>query len=819
MKFYLLFAVFLFSGAVLNTATVAAAKPLSQQLSLPPLSDKAKLQLPIIDTDKASQSAKVAKQTDPKNIGVRPLQIATASSIGQSVKQIGQWQNVKDKSVWRLHLSANSALHLNLGFKKMHLPASATLFILDAKSGEIYQQYSAADNKFHGELWTPIIASNELIVEINLSTSDVQQLELELLQAGQGIKVINPGVYNNKSGSCNIDVICPQGNNWRDEIRAVARYTISDSSGTYLCTGTLINNTRGDLAPLFLTAAHCNVSDTTTTSMVFYWNYETSVCAGIEDGALDQNQNGASLVSRFEGLSANSDFALVRLDTMPDASFNVHYAGWDNRDQIYTGVRAIHHPSGDEKRISIDNDALTITNYSTDATNANGHFLRIGAWDEGTTEGGSSGSGLWNLNHHLVGTLSGGGASCDALLEPDWYGRLASHWSGNNFSSNQLAPHLDPVNSASATLDGIDSCAAPTVSFISSNNTPAINEQINLTSTVIGGAGGYSYEWDFDNDGTVDSNNANPVHTYNGAANNIITLVVRDSAQCPAIASKVLLVADSSEAFLADGALPAGFAKSATSTGSWVVDDSRASEGIFSLKSQVVNEDKDSGIEISGTYEAGNISFDHRVSSEATFDFFKFFIDGVEQLSLSGELGWQSACFPVTAADHTFRWQFVKDGGLSEGEDAAWIDNLLITDATGNCAPLKVSSIADQTDSEGDSVNLNVSANFSDPDDDNLSYSLENAPASLNIDANSGVITGTLTAADAAASPYSVEVKVSDGAVEIASAFNWTVNAAAPPPPPPTTPPTTPSSGGGGGSTGFILLMLLLVARQFRVKL
>ena len=684
MKLFLLIIAMFLS----NSWLIAGVLPLSQQLSLHSLTDNAKLQLPDLDKNQLSNPVKIINSKKPKQNSIRPLQISQANLINKSIKQLGQWQHINGQSIWRLQISAKDALHLNLGFKQVHLPDSATLFITDANSDEVIKRYSSSNNKPHGELWTPLLNSKSLLLEINLKTVDMDELKLTLVQVDQGIKAINPSEYSTKaSGSCNIDVVCPQGDNWRNEIRAVAKYTITTEAGTFLCTGTLINNSRVDLAPFFLTAAHCLVSDTTAASMVFYWNYETSICDATANGPLDQNQTGATLVSRWEGLDSSdqsavigsSDFALVKLDTVPDAGFHVYYSGWDNNDQSHTGATVIHHPQGEEKRISTDLDPLTITLMGEAMEDPIGRFFKVEAWDEGTTEGGSSGAGLWNINHQLIGTLSGGDAACAAPAGSDWFGRLTSHWSGNGFASNQLSIHLSPADNTLTNLNGADSCSAPSVAISVDTNTPTVGQQISFTSTVNGGSGSYIYAWDFNNDGLTDSVEINPVFSYNSASNNIVNLLVKDSLQCPGYAVRTLLVADNTETFIANGKLPSSYKKSIISQGSWIVDDSSASEGLFSLKSQVINADDISSIELSGTYKAGDISFDGKVSSEIDFDFFKFYIDDIEKFSISGEQDWTNVSFPLTAGSHVFRWSYEKDAGLSVGQDAAWIDNLKIT--------------------------------------------------------------------------------------------------------------------------------------------
>ena len=141
-----------------------------------------------------------------------------------------------------------------------------------------------------------------------------------------------------------MDVVCPEGDDWREEISSVAVYSLG---GGTLCTGWMTNNARQDGTPYFMTANHCGINSGNAASLVVYWNFETSVCGGTPDGSLAQSQTGSTFLSDY----GSSDFTLVELDATPNAAFNVYYAGWDVRGATPPGAVGIHHPQGDEKAI------------------------------------------------------------------------------------------------------------------------------------------------------------------------------------------------------------------------------------------------------------------------------------------------------------------------------------------------------------------------------------------------------------------------------------------------------------------------------------
>ena len=135
-----------------------------------------------------------------------------------------------------------------------------------------------------------------------------------------------------KSGSCNVDVICPEGDNWRDQIRSVGHYQFTTGGSAYVCTGSLINNTRNDRTPYFLTAHHCVDSQLIADTVVVYWEYESATCrtpgsgeSGTPIPRPQSSQGGAML----RATDASSDFALLELDSSPLSTFNPFWWGWD----------------------------------------------------------------------------------------------------------------------------------------------------------------------------------------------------------------------------------------------------------------------------------------------------------------------------------------------------------------------------------------------------------------------------------------------------------------------------------------------------------
>jgi len=363
----------------------------------------------------------------------------------------GTWEDIDDESrLWRLHVTCPGAVSINLGFGRYYMPAGGSMYIYTAEGDDMLGPFTEDDNKKHGELWTPVIHSDDIVVEVTIPASQTEQLELELTSVNHGYRGFRRLFKGDKGlgdfGSCNVNVACPEGDEWRDQIRSVAVYSFG---GSYQCTGVLVNNTAEDDTPYFLTARHCFYSNPSqlATSMVIYWNYEASTCEGTY-APEGYTQSGAV----FRAAYTQSDFTFVQLDDEPSMVFDVYYAGWDRSDTAPASAVGIHHPNGDMKKISFEDDPLSINQYPEGDFPPDTH-LRVADWDLGTTEKGSSGSPIFNSNKHITGLLHGGYAACDNN-EPDWYGRFYSSWTGGGTPSTRLSDWLDPNNISGTLLDG-----------------------------------------------------------------------------------------------------------------------------------------------------------------------------------------------------------------------------------------------------------------------------------------------------------------------------------------------------------------------------
>jgi lysyl endopeptidase len=373
-----------------------------------------------------------------------------------------------------------------VGLSPIRLPKGAELYLSDPDRRLVRGPYTDADVT-NGELWTPLVKGDELILELEVPQEQRSATDLVVESVTHGYRSLDSSPIS-KSGACNLDVACDEADPWRNQVRSVGGYTLQRDRDALFCSGTLINNTARDGRPLFLTAEHCVSEPSDATSMVFYWNFETNSCRdpgttengtfpsdSLTVGDWDQTSTGAVLRARYgnvhstEEIAGKSDLTLVEIEDSIPEEYDLYLSGWSRTGNTTQESVAIHHPSGHGKRITFDRDPSSLIDYPSSLTcnapQGDTHLL-VENWEVGTTEPGSSGSPLFDNDQHVVGVLSGGCAGCggndgtEDNNRPDWYGRIAPGFENGDYTPpdaqepTTLADVLDPIDSGSQELKG-----------------------------------------------------------------------------------------------------------------------------------------------------------------------------------------------------------------------------------------------------------------------------------------------------------------------------------------------------------------------------
>ncbi|MEM8928730.1 MAG: T9SS type A sorting domain-containing protein [Bacteroidota bacterium] len=466
----------LFLGVLTFAQKEKEGIPLS--LETTSMNRKLKQDIPVIQMPKLGQSSidEIKKRNSELNGEI--FQFAHGFDVNINIKKNAIVDSLENGLLYRLKIKSMGAKSLNVIFGVYEVPEDATLFIYDEGYNYILGMFSNHNNKKNNRLAVESISTEQITIEYFEPFNIELNNNLIINKVSHGIYDSEDGFFGG-SGNCQVDINCSEGNTWQDEKKSVVRLLIN---GTGLCTGVLLNNTSQDATPYVLTAAHCICNQANAENTVYTFNYESPSCDG-SDGSVSRSISGADLRST----SLTSDFTLLELSEVPDQSYDVYYAGWDRRNNATTGGVGIHHPMGDVKKIATYNTQLVNStcmnfNYNNgcEAVNLpNADFWEVNwmatANGHSVTEGGSSGSPLFNNASRVVGQLWGAGscnnANCsNPTTDTANYGKIFASWDGAN-DTVRLRDWLDPCGTGAITTNGWDPPTLSTPSTVSCTGT------------------------------------------------------------------------------------------------------------------------------------------------------------------------------------------------------------------------------------------------------------------------------------------------------------------------------------------------------------
>jgi hypothetical protein len=388
-----------------------------------------------------------------------PVDISSSTS--------GRWSTTPDgANVWRVSVKSPGALALTLYFDRFIIPGQGRLFVYNTSRTQLLGAFTALNNNAKSTFATSLIHGDELTIEYNAPDGTaLPELHIsEMAYAYRGVRDFsNLKTGFGVSGPCEVNVNCEEGQSWIQQKRGITRIQIKRTGQIDVwCTGTLINNVRNDGTPYILTADHCGrySSDTDISQWIFYFNYEANGCPDPAHEPALYSLTGATMIAHGGNAGASgSDFFLVKLNDRVPYLYNVYFNGWSRQTNppSPSGV-SIHHPEADIKKISTYNEALKPVVWPGGSKLAHWQVKWINTPNgHGVTEGGSSGSPLFDNRGRLVGTLTGGDTSCDSVKInlDDYYGMFSYSWDQNGTDPTEmLKPWLDPDNTNVMSLNG-----------------------------------------------------------------------------------------------------------------------------------------------------------------------------------------------------------------------------------------------------------------------------------------------------------------------------------------------------------------------------
>lgn len=366
----------------------------------------------------------------------------------------GVWSEAAGQRLWQAEIHAAGARFLSLRFDQALLPQGAALYVSGSEGGR-QGPYTAAHLR-DGLLRTALVHGDTASLELRVPAGQAASLRLSQVQYG----LVEPSQgYQAKSGSCNIDVACSAASGYDEQIRSTVLLIYPVGNNFIACSGLLLNNARNDRTPYLLTARHCDITSSNAADVQVYWRFQRSSCVqpGLHTHG-DPDPSFSTVGTTWLAAGDDADFTLLLLGTrsqpfVPPSDFQPYWSGWNAGNAAPQSGASVHHPQGNEKSIAIYDSPGTAVTATIDGRNVRSWQV---FWDQGTTEPGSSGSGLWNQNGLAVGVLSGGGASCSSQTQPDFYGRFNVAWQDQANCDAQLRHWLDPDISGALSFAGSD---------------------------------------------------------------------------------------------------------------------------------------------------------------------------------------------------------------------------------------------------------------------------------------------------------------------------------------------------------------------------
>jgi hypothetical protein len=374
----------------------------------------------------------------------QPLAVGFGRSLPAQVRIVAlrdlSWSQVAGGGrVARVEIASPGAAALRIA---LDLPSGASGIAVklagSAKDAPAFGAFSARDiaeaARRDGAFWSPTLSGEKATIEITAApgasldgvTLRIPRISHLVVDGADLLAPLGPLARASSgigtAGSCNVDVACIAASDpgAADLSKSVAKLIfVGDDGRSYLCSGTLINDSIQSNTPYLLGADHCLNSASIARTLDTYWFFAAVSCNSKSVPAYTHTPGGSKLLGR----SQDNDWAIVKLNDTPPAGTRL--AAWRAEPlAVGTQVISLHHPSGDLVKYS--RGAVT-GNFPVEDVFVNGFFTEV-VWSQGITEAGSSGGPFATLGasgaYEVRGGLYGGQSACTFPKAPDYYSHL-----------------------------------------------------------------------------------------------------------------------------------------------------------------------------------------------------------------------------------------------------------------------------------------------------------------------------------------------------------------------------------------------------------
>ncbi len=382
-----------------------------------------------------SQTSATLERLDVRSVELDgPDQIGVNRSVALSSKSRAQkFLNPDGSQVIVLVIKSTNAHGIGVHFRGFDLAGDDEVYVYGPASDSIVcGPFTKKGPWGSGEFWSGTIDGDTAIIEFYTRAGKKNGDAFEIFEISHIFAEQEWQLLTNEPDvlTCERDARC-----YGDAEKNAVGRILYNNGGPHVCTGTLLNDRAQNRIPYFLTANHCVSTQAIAHTVEVWWFYQTTGCnTGIlRSGIVHSTAHANLLVAQ-----RSNDFALLRL--LSNAPGGAWFSGWTPASQAAgTAIFGLHHPGGYippslNSYLRRANGSITSTNNGCAASGlVSGYGIN---WMVGTAEPGSSGSGLWNSSHYLVGALSCGPIP-PVCNSHNTYNKFANFYS-------QIRPYISP---------------------------------------------------------------------------------------------------------------------------------------------------------------------------------------------------------------------------------------------------------------------------------------------------------------------------------------------------------------------------------------
>lgn len=361
----------------------------------------------------------------------KPYRFAYNTQVDISVSNHGEWVNLHNGDrIWMLGLRSPGAHSMTVSFKDFNIPAGSYVYVYNSDHTDYLGPLSWDDNKYSAHFNLRPVNGDEIIIEYYEPIENYGQGKLKIGSVSHAYRDLQSMEFGDRS--CIELLENDQHNDMANLSTAVMMMLVDE--GTRAASGILVNNTRNDGTPYFLTSINALVGDPST--WVFIVNFNSEKYAENPEECFSRALIGADVIYTDHV----SGVALLRLKDAPKREWRTYYSGWDF-DALFTGqYTCLQHSLGRMQSISTWTGSPLKTSWEK------WKVLELDGWNNGNTFPGAVGSPLFNSRGQLVSQYLGGESECGEEGS-EYFCRVKESWIG-------LKEFLDPINSSTGSYIG-----------------------------------------------------------------------------------------------------------------------------------------------------------------------------------------------------------------------------------------------------------------------------------------------------------------------------------------------------------------------------